>query len=120
MNTKQKELDPRTAYMLAWRDRHIERLREMLEGYEEERRLLHALLHLCAERLAEETGDGRVLTIPREALAARLADEQLEVRRTDTDYLLCFHASQTVGESVEKGAQEGGEEEVRAHAPASS
>ena len=104
MNEEKRELDPRTAYMLAWRDRHIERLRELAAGYEEERRLLYALLQLCAER---EAKDG-TLRLEKAALTERLACEQLEVEETKDAYLLHFKAADGKG-----GSEGGGEGAVK-------
>ncbi len=73
-----EELDPRRlAHMLAWRERYIHKMEEVLAGYEEERELTLALFGLFLGVLVgkrpafthEKEGDADVLHIPRRVLA---------------------------------------------------
>ena len=66
-NTAKKPLenDPRRfAYMIAWRDRYIEALKQQLAGWEEKDALLCSLLYCALARIAsegEEKDGGEVL-----------------------------------------------------------
>ena len=70
--TKKPEVgtDPRTAYMLAWRDRVIERLGEAVEGLEQECALLSSLL-FCA--LSGRAGGEGSVTLSKAEVSEALA-----------------------------------------------
>ena len=61
--------DPdRAAYMIAWRDRHIEKQNALIKGYEEELSLMEALLAFALWQGASEAQEGRVARIPKKAV----------------------------------------------------
>lgn len=85
----------RAAYMIAWRDRHIEKLKESLTGYEEQARLTQALLAFTLFRAAtpQDSTDGegeRVLEIPKAELSALLDAWECATEASDACYLVRF------------------------------
>ena len=85
----------RAAYMIAWRDRHIEKLEEGLSGYEEQARLTQALLafalfHAATPQDGTEGADERVLEIPKAELSALLDAWECATQANDTCYLVRF------------------------------
>ena len=85
---KEKKIDKaRADYMIAWRDRYIERLQEQLAGREEANAPLSALL-FCA--LCGEEREHHESYISADALRAALSQWSCEVERGDEGYLLRF------------------------------
>ena len=81
----------RMAYMIAWRDRHIERLQEIVEGYEQECALLEALLCFALQKAASEQEEGsRVLEIPKAELKALLGKWECSTKNGESFYTLTF------------------------------
>lgn len=79
----------RLAYMIAWRDRYIERLKEQLQGREEESAMQSALLFYALFEKAR--GDEvREVTIGREALSELLSVWSCSVAPTEEGYLVRF------------------------------
>lgn len=86
MEEKKKEARPeglndpdRAAYMIAWRDRHIEKQKQIIEGYEEELALAQALLAFALLQGAREEEGAYVVRIPKAELRAALLGYEAEV-----------------------------------------
>ena len=86
MEEKKKEARPeglndpdRAAYMIAWRDRHIEKQKQIIEGYEEELALAQALLAFALLQGAREEEGVYVVRIPKAELRAALLSYEAEV-----------------------------------------
>ena len=86
--------DPnRAAYMIAWRDRYIARLEQMLEGRAEERRMLDCLLFYALFGMARGAdGEGREVVISREALRELLGAWRCRTEQVDGGYRVLFEA----------------------------
>jgi len=83
--------DPdRAAYMLAWRDRHIEKQRQIIEGYEQQLALMEALLAFALWQRASEEGAARVLSIPKRELSAMLSRYESEVENGEDAFTVRF------------------------------
>jgi hypothetical protein len=88
----------RYEYMIAWRERYIHRLQELMEGKEEERALLNALLAVALEALAgngegvrAEAGEaGKTLAISKEAVRASLGKFTCQCAEEAEAYALTF------------------------------
>lgn len=91
-----KELlnDPnRAAYMIAWRDRYIAKLEEMIEGRGEERRMLDCLLFYALFGIATGApGEGREVIISRESLRELLGAWKCRTESVDGGYRVLFEA----------------------------
>lgn len=114
MNTEeQKDLQSldqnRLAYMVAWRDRYIEKLEERLKGHEEENAMLQTLLFYALVTVGRP-GDAGELQIPvsKRAVAETLGKWQCDTTDGGDDYLVTFTP---VKEAVEAGETRGDEEE---------
>ncbi len=81
----------RAAYMIAWRDRHIEKQKEVIGAYEEKCTLLEALLS-CAllEEAEEKEAQTRQAQILKASLAAALGKWQCRVENSAEAYVLTF------------------------------
>ena len=86
-------------YMIGWRERYMQKLQELLEGREEERALLLALLSLAFGKLIGDSGagisvrqqDGDVLLqIQKEAVREALGRWQLQCAEEGEAYVLTF------------------------------
>ena len=101
MNKKKQQSAPdeRAAYMIAWRDRLLEKQREMIKGYEQECKLLEALLAFTLQRLCDESA--HTLRIPKDELAAMLGAWACEASEQEDCYLVRF---------FEKGEREHGKD----------
>ena len=80
----------RTAYMLAWRDRHIEKQNELIRGYEESLSLMEALLAFALWQTGEEENESRVAHVPKKELEQMLHRYVSEVKEGDGEFLVCF------------------------------
>ncbi len=83
--------DPeRAAYMIAWRDRHIEKQKEMIAGYEQSLALMEALLAFALLQRASEEGEARVVCIPKKELSAALSGYASEVQDSEDAFIVRF------------------------------
>ena len=81
----------RYAYMIAWRDRHIEKLQDRLAGREEVNQMLQTLLFYALARVAEEQGNGqRGIRIPKEEITAALGKWGCDTTDGGDHYLVTF------------------------------
>ncbi len=99
--------DPaRVAYMLSWRDRLIENLREQVRGHEELELLLEALLAFALFRVSapDPKEQSFVGQIPKEELRAVLGQWRCEVSEDNDNYRVTF-----VGRACEQNAALGKE-----------
>jgi len=98
--------DPeRAAYMIAWRDRHIEKQNALIKCYEEELSLMEALLAFALWQGASEQEDGRVAHIPKKEVSAMLSAFASEVQDGEEEFLVRFRP---VGEPKDGGEQNAG------------
>ncbi len=98
--------DPeRAAYMIAWRDRHIEKQNELIRGYEENLSLMEALLAFALWQQADENGKERVSRIPKKELSEMLGKYTSEVQDTEQEFLVCFRPAT---EPTDGGEQDAG------------
>ena len=98
--------DPdRAAYMLAWRDRHIEKQREIIAGYEEQLALMEALLAFALWQRASETQDGRIIRIPKGELRAVLSGYTSEVENGEDAFTVRFLPQTEPQDGGEQGAR---------------
>ncbi len=111
MEEKKKEARPdglddpdRAAYMIAWRDRHIEKQKQVIAGYEEQLALMEALLAFALLQKASEEGAVRVVHIPKKELSEALASYTSEVD-SDEDAFTVRFLPKTEG-------QDGGEQDT--------
>ena len=90
--------DPqRAAYMIAWRDRYIERLEDTLKGREEERQLLCSLLYYALFSAADkQMGKPHEITIDKEELRALLGEWSCTVENGEKGYTVCFSPQEKV------------------------
>ena len=109
MEERKKEARPeglydpdRAAYMIAWRDRHIEKQGELIAGYEQELALVQALLALALLQGASEEEGARVVRIPKAALHAALGRYEARVEEGGDAFTVRFLAK--------KEPQDGGEQ----------
>lgn len=83
--------DPdRAAYMIAWRDRHIEKQNALIKGYEEELSLMEALLAFALWQRASEEENGRIVRIPKEQVSAMLSRYESRVEDGEEEFLVHF------------------------------
>ena len=85
---KQKKKRERFDYMIAWRDRYIERLHEKLAGRAEENALLAALL-FCSLRGGDQSESQEVF-IEAQQLRDALNVWECRTERRENGYLLHF------------------------------
>ena len=85
---QQDALGERTSYMIAWRDRLLEKQREIIVGYEQECKLLEVLLAFMLLRAADKKT--HTLEIPKAELAAMLDTYACEASERDESYLVRF------------------------------
>ena len=98
--------DPdRAAYMIAWRDRHIEKQNELIRGYEENLSLMEALLAFALWQGAEQCGEERLAHVPKNALGAMLGKYASEVQEGDGEFTVRFYPVQ---EPMHGGEQNAG------------
>lgn len=90
--------DPqRAAYMLAWRDRYIERLEEMLSGHEEEQKLLCSLLYYALFSAADtQMGKPHEVVIDKEELRALMGEWSCTVENGEKGYTVRFSQQEKV------------------------
>ena len=89
-------------YMIAWRERYIRRLQEILEGKEEELKLLNALLAVSLQALtgegdgicAERCEGGAVLRIKKEAVRLMLGRMQASCTEEEGGFVLTLTHSE--------------------------
>lgn len=103
-------------YMIAWRERYIEKQREMLEGREEERGLLLALLSLAFGNLLTGQSEGIrtqpleggdvLVEIQKEAVRGALGRWQLQCTENEEAFALTFSPAK----EAEDAAAENGSE----------
>ena len=94
--------DPdRAAYMIAWRDRHIEKQNELIRGYEESLSLMEALLAFALWRDSTACGEARVARISKKELSEMLGRYASEVRAQEDEFLVSFRPVQDDGEPHE-------------------
>ena len=112
MEEKKKEATPqglydpdRAAYMIAWRDRHMEKQKQLIAGYEEQLALMEALLAFALLQKASEEEAGRVVRIPKKELSALLASYTGEVEDGDEFFTVRFLAKTESGDGGEPSAQ---------------
>ena len=106
--SEQRLIDPdRAAYMIAWRDRYIERLQERLAGREEENEMLSTLLFGALFRMAEtqENGDLRVL-IPTKAVAELLGSWKCHTVIEGENYAVRFTSRHKEACNAEESGRE--------------
>lgn len=110
MEEKKKEQRPegladpdRAAYMIAWRDRHIEKQKQLIEGLEEELSLLEALLAFALWQRASEEEQGRVLQIPKKEVSEALAACECEVENGEDAFTVRFRAKSVPADGGEQG-----------------
>ena len=102
-----KKEPERLAYMVAWRDRYIESLEERVQGMEEQKQLLEALLLCALAERASEIGDGRrEVVLSREAVAEALHRHVCTAEPCEAGYRILFAA---VTEEEADGTEEAGE-----------
>lgn len=111
MEQKKKEERPaglhdpdRAAYMIAWRDRHIEKQKELIKGMEEELTLLEALLAFALFQKASEKDGARVLHIPKSEVRDMLAAHECEVTDGEEAFLVSFRPRTVSQDGEEQGA----------------
>ncbi|MBQ3483851.1 MAG: hypothetical protein IJA78_06750 [Clostridia bacterium] len=102
--------DGRHAYMLAWRDRMIEKQKQIIQGQGEQLALLESLLALAltrAARAADAENGVREIAIPKAELAAELGRWESAVRDGGTCYTVTFTRRANVpdGKDEARGAQ---------------
>lgn len=98
--------DPkRASYMIAWRDRHIEKQNEMIAGYEEQVSMMEALLAFALWKRASEMGAERTVIIPKEELKMALSQYTSEVQSDGEAFTVRFLPRKTE-------PQDGGEQQV--------
>ena len=109
----QKQKEERLAYMIAWRDRYIERLRERVEGREEEVTLLLSLLFyaLCRGAGADATPAGELgehtFSIEKKELAALRGARQYSVENSDSAYQATIRPRAGESSEGQAGSQNG-------------
>ena len=104
------DTDGRHAYMLAWRDRMIEKQKEIIQGQGEQLALLEALLVLALTRATSESDAERgvrEIEIPKAELAAELGCWESAVRDAGASYAVTFTRRAEVpdGKDEARGAQ---------------
>ena len=98
--------DPdRAAYMITWRDRHIEKQNELIRGYEESLSLMEALLAFALLQNASEAQDGYSVDIPKKELSELLGKYKSEVADGETAFTVRFLPLQ---EPMNGGEQDAG------------
>lgn len=97
MEEKKKEARPeglydpdRAAYMIAWRDRHIEKQKEVIAGYEEQLALMEALLAFALLQRASEEQGVRAVYIPKKELSTWLSGYASEVESDEEGFTVRF------------------------------
>ena len=105
-NTQNAQMDPgRAAYMISWRDRHIEKQRELIEGYEEQRTLMEALLAVALWHTASEENGVRTVRIPKEVLSRVLGQYASEVESEEDAFLIRFFEKREPQDGEEREAE---------------
>ena len=81
----------RLAYMVDWRNRHIEKLQERLAGREEVNNMLQTLLFYALTKAAEQQGESvRTVCIPKEEITAALGRYGCDTVDAGGYYLVSF------------------------------
>ena len=97
--------DPdRAAYMIAWRDRHIEKQNELIKGYEEGMSLLEALLAFALLQSADEEQGTHVARIPKREMSEMLGKYTSEVTDDGEEFAVRFHPVQEPENGEEQDA----------------
>ena len=76
--------------MIAWRDRHIEKQKEVIAGFEEQLALMEALLAFALWQRASEEGEARAVRIPKKELSEALARYTSEVDSDEEAFTVRF------------------------------
>lgn len=98
--------DPdRAAYMIAWRDRHIEKQNELIKGYEEGLSLMEALLAFALLQNASEEQGVYIARIPKAKVSEMLGKYQSEVVDGEEEFTVRFHPVQEPEDGGEKSAE---------------
>ena len=97
--------EKRVAYMLSWRDRHIEKQNELIRGYEENLSLMEALLAFALWRESKACGEERVAHIPKKELSEMIGRYASEVREGEGEFTVRFTPVQ---EPIDGGEQNAG------------
>ena len=105
-----KEIDEgRAAYMIAWRDRHIENLKETIVGLQEESKLLEALLAFALCRAGAKREDGaRTLDIGKRELSEMLGAWDSALEADEDAYHLTFRAKKDGENGARNKEDQGG------------
>ena len=92
--TNEMMQDPnRAAYMIAWRDRYIEKLEQIIEGRAQERQMLDCLLFYALFGMARSVeGERREVLIGRESLKELLGAWRCHTERVEDGYRVLFEA----------------------------
>ena len=99
----------RAAYMIAWRDRYIAKLEEMLQGREEERSMLDCLLFYALFSISKgESGERREALIAKDSLHELLGAWKCHTQQVDGGYRVIFEA---VKEGEGRGSDAASEKE---------
>ncbi|MBO5354462.1 MAG: hypothetical protein J6B09_00160 [Clostridia bacterium] len=106
-NTAKKPLenDPRRfAYMIAWRDRYIEALKQELAGWEEKDALLCSLLYCALARIASEgeEKDGGEVLIEKSEVTKLLGTFECHTSDTGDAYAVRFTKKQEQSQASAK------------------
>ncbi len=98
----------RLAYMVAWRDRCIQALEERVQGMEEQKRLLEALL-LCAltDSAVQKEDGSREIVLSREAVSEALHRWEPGAEPCEEGYRICFTPVTEQGEGADGTEKEG-------------
>ena len=97
--------DPdRAAYMIAWRDRHIEKQNELIKGYEEGMSLLESLLALALLQRASEEQGAYVARISKSEMSDMLGKYTSEVTDDGEEFVVRFHPVQEPDNGGEQSA----------------
>ncbi len=89
--TETKIIDrDRLSYMVAWRDRYIQRLEERLAGREEENAMLQALLFYALVTVGRRTEGGVEIPIPKQEVTRAIGCWRCDTTDGGEHYLVSF------------------------------
>ena len=109
-----KEENARLAYMVAWRDRYIQKLEERVSGHEEANDILQALLFFALMKTGEPDEAGRItVRVPKAEITEALGKWQCDPSDGGDAYEIIFHRVQRSCEQVSEDKECCGAEEVR-------
>ena len=111
MKNKNKEKNPvglqdpdRAAYMISWRDRHIEKQNELIKGYEQALSLMESLLAFALWQRADQVQGARVARIPKDELSAMLSRYTSEIQDGEKVFTVIFRPATEPRDGEEQGA----------------